>query len=110
MMEIMVVALITAIVRQIDASVQSAGKLDEIRKRADQIEIIRIFDVDPAIFQLVCYYASSTDCLKFILGMSKCAVENGKMYDIKLGTCDMPLDETDQFYKTVIKRFWQYIF
>ena len=42
--------------------------------------------------------------------MSKCAVENGKMYDIKLGTCDMPLDETDQFYKTVIKRFWQYIF
>ena len=34
--------------------------------------------------------------------MSKCAVENGKMYDIKLGTCDMPLDETDQFYKTVI--------
>ena len=106
----MVAALITAIVRQTNASVQSAGKLDEIRKRADQIEIIRIFDVDPAIFQLVCYYASSTDCLKFILGMSKCAVENGKMYDIKLGTCDMPLDETDQFYKTVIKRFWQYIF
>lgn len=33
--------------------------------------------------------------------MSKCAVDNGKMYDIKLGTCDMPLDETDQFYKTV---------
>ena len=36
--------------------------------------------------------------------MSKCAVENGKMYDIKLGTCDMPLDETDQFYKTVISK------
>jgi hypothetical protein len=34
------------------------------------------------------------------IGMSKCAVENGQMYDIKLGTCDMPLDETDQFYKT----------
>ena len=98
----MVVALITAIVTQTDASVQSVGKLDEIKKCADQMEIIRISDVDRAIYQSVSLYASSIDCLNFISGMSKCAVENGKMYDIKLGTCDMPLDETDQFYKTVI--------
>ena len=33
--------------------------------------------------------------------MSKCAVDNGKMYDIKIGSCEMALDDSDQFYKTV---------
>ena len=66
MMVTMVVALITAIVTQTDASVQSVGKLDEIKRYADLIEIIRISDVDQAIFQSVSFYASSIDCCNFI--------------------------------------------
>ena len=62
MMATMVVALITAIVTQTDVSVQSVGKLDEIKKCADQMEIIRISDVDRAIYQSVSLYASSIDC------------------------------------------------
>ena len=33
--------------------------------------------------------------------MSKCAVDEGKMYDITIGTCEMTFDESDQFYKHV---------
>ena len=58
MMATMVVALITAIVRQTDASVQSAGKPDEIKKSVDQIDLIPISTVDQAIFQSVGVYAS----------------------------------------------------
>lgn len=101
MMAITVVALTIAIVIRTGASVQIVGKLVEIKKLAALIVTIHISHVDQATFQSVGWF--STKQARYIIsGMSKCAVDNGKMYDIKLGTCDMPLDESDQFYKTVI--------
>ena len=61
MMAIMVVALTIATVKQTDANVQSAGKLDEIKKCAARIETIHILHVDQAIFQSVSSFSLPSD-------------------------------------------------